>query len=116
MVLPLDVREFSSHKDLAKTVVNHFNQIDILVNNAGRSQRSWVKDTPLHIEQELLDLNLVGTLSLTKAVLPYMLEANSGQVVVVSSVMGKFGMYKNSVSKKECFNACSSITISSILL
>jgi dehydrogenase/reductase SDR family protein 7 len=92
MVLPLDLKNFSSHKDLNNQVLNHFKKIDILVNNGGRSQRGWMKNTPLEVDQDLLDLNLVGTISLTKAVLPHMLERNQGQIVVVSSVMGKFGM------------------------
>ncbi|XP_020894894.1 dehydrogenase/reductase SDR family member 7-like [Exaiptasia diaphana] len=54
-------------------------------------QRVKEKCAALDIEQELLDLNTVGTMSMTKAVLPVMLEANSGQIVVVSSVSGKYG-------------------------
>jgi len=93
MILPLDLREFSTHEELTKQIINRFQRIDVLVNNAGRAQRSWVHETSLDIERELMDLNFVGTISLTKAVLPYMMGENSGQIVVVSSLMGKFGGY-----------------------
>ena len=66
-------------------------QIDYLVNNAGRSQRAAAVDTSVEVDQAMLNLNVVGTLSLTKAVLPEMLKRGSGMVVVISSVAGKMG-------------------------
>ena len=61
------------------------------MNNGARSQRSLVEKTSLEVDRALLDLNIVGTISLTKAVLPHMIERREGQIVVVSSVLGKFG-------------------------
>ena len=67
-------------------------KVDILVNNAGRSQRAWLEKTSLEVDRALLDLNVVGTISLTKAVLPHMIERHEGQIVVVSSLLGKIGI------------------------
>ena len=69
-------------------------KVDILVNNAGRSQRAWLEKTSLEVNRALLDLNVVGTISLTKAVLPQMVERHEGQIVVVSSILGKIGNAK----------------------
>ena len=66
-------------------------QVDILVNNGARGQLSWMKETPLEVDRVILDLNLVGTISITKAVLPYMLQQQGGDIVVVSSLGGKMG-------------------------
>ena len=66
-------------------------QVDILVNNAARSQRGLVAKTPLEVDRAILDLNTIGTISMTKAVLPHMMERNEGQIVVVSSFLGLFG-------------------------
>ena len=66
-------------------------QVDVLVNNGARGQIAWMKETPLEIDRALLELNLVGTISITKAVLPYMLQQQGGDIVVVSSVVGKMG-------------------------
>jgi dehydrogenase/reductase SDR family member 7 len=66
-------------------------QIDILVNNAGRSQRAWIADTELAVDREMIDLNVVGVVSLTKCVLPHMLERQSGHLVVTSSLASKMG-------------------------
>ena len=65
------------------------------MNNGGRSQNYLVKNTPLEVDRALLDLNLIGTISLTKAVLPHMIDRHNGQVVIVSSILGKFGKVKS---------------------
>ena len=51
-----------------------------------------LKKTSLEVDRALLDLNVVGTISLTKAVLPHMIERHEGQIVVVSSILGKIGI------------------------
>ena len=61
------------------------------MNNAGRSQKALVEKTSLEVDRALLDLNVVGTISLTKAVFPHMIERQEGQIVVVSSIAGKIG-------------------------
>ena len=61
------------------------------MNNAGKSQIALLEKTSLEVDRALLDINLVGTISLTKAVLPHMIERRKGQIVVVSSIAGKVG-------------------------
>ena len=39
-----------------------------------------------------MDINYFGTISLTKAVLPYFIKQQSGNFIVISSGMGKFGL------------------------
>lgn len=65
--------------------------IDVLINNGGRSQRSLFLDTSLEVYQALMDLNFLGTVSLTKQVLPHMTQRGAGTVVTVSSVAGLAG-------------------------
>jgi len=52
-----------------------------------------VEKTSLEVDRALLDLNVIGSISLTKAVLPHMIERHEGQIVVVSSILGKLGKY-----------------------
>ena len=66
-------------------------QVDILVNNGARAQLGLISKTSLEVDRAILDLNTVGTISLTKAILPHMIERRKGQIVVVSSLSGKFG-------------------------
>ncbi|XP_060685313.1 dehydrogenase/reductase SDR family member 7 isoform X4 [Hemiscyllium ocellatum] len=62
--------------------------IDILINNAGRSQRSLFLDTNLDVYEAIMHLNFLGTISLTKCVLPYMIKQEKGQIITVSSLAG----------------------------
>ncbi|XP_077625063.1 dehydrogenase/reductase SDR family member 7 [Crocuta crocuta] len=88
LVLPLDLTDRSSHEAATKAVLQEFGKIDILVNNAGRSQRSLCVDTSLDVYKELIELNYLGTLSLTKCVLPHMIEKKQGKIVTVNSLLG----------------------------
>jgi dehydrogenase/reductase SDR family protein 7 len=92
MVLPLDIVDTSSHCAATDKVLKAFGQIDILINNAGRSQRAWIADTELAVDREMIELNVIGQVSLTKSVLPHMIERRSGHVVVTSSLAGKMGI------------------------
>ena len=62
-----------------------------MVNNGGRGQFSLIRKTSLAVDRAILDLNTVGTVSLTKAILPHMIERRKGQIVVLSSLAGKYG-------------------------
>ncbi|KAL0969047.1 hypothetical protein UPYG_G00221990 [Umbra pygmaea] len=91
LVLPLDLLERKSHEAKTKTAIQHFGNIDILINNGGRSQRSLCLETSVDVYQALMELNFLGTVSLTKQVLPHMLQRGSGSVVTVSSLVGLAG-------------------------
>ncbi|EDM76369.1 oxidoreductase [Plesiocystis pacifica SIR-1] len=91
LVLPLDLTETESLAPATAKVLDHFGRIDVLVNNGGISQRGTVVDTDIAVDRRIMEVNYMGTVALTKAVLPSMLERRSGHVVVVSSLMGKIG-------------------------
>ncbi|KPP76424.1 dehydrogenase/reductase SDR family member 7-like [Scleropages formosus] len=91
LVLPLDLLQRGSHEAKTRTVVQYFGKIDILINNGGRTQRSLFLDTGMEVYQALMDLNYLGTVSLTKHVLPHMTERGTGAVVTVSSAVGLAG-------------------------
>ncbi|KAJ8308827.1 hypothetical protein KUTeg_013701 [Tegillarca granosa] len=91
MVLPLDCLKLDTHQEAFDKVLEHFKQVDILVNNAGRSQRAEWISTSLEVDREMLELNVMGVLSLTKKVLPHMVKRKEGHIVNMSSVAGKFG-------------------------
>lgn len=91
VVLPLDLskpEQLDQAVVQAKTLVN---SIDILINNGGVSQRSFIADTPLSVDRQIFEVNYFGTIALTKAVLPWMVEQGGGTVCVISSISGLFG-------------------------
>jgi short-subunit dehydrogenase len=90
--LELDVLRFESHQAAAAKAYDIMGQrIDVLINNAGRSQRALVEDCKLSVDQDLFQLNVMGVLSVTKAVLPYMLQQGRGCIANTSSIAGKAG-------------------------
>ena len=91
LVLPLDLEDTDSLQAAARRVLEHFGRLDLLINNAGISQRSLAAETDLAVDRRLLEIDYFGTVALSKAVLPSMLAAGSGRIVVVSSLVGKFG-------------------------
>ncbi|XP_023681315.2 dehydrogenase/reductase SDR family member 7 [Paramormyrops kingsleyae] len=91
LVLPLDLLERDTHAAKTRVAIQHFGNIDILINNGGRSQRSLFQDTNLEVIQALMDINYLGTVSVTKHVLPHMMQRGTGALVAVSSVVGLAG-------------------------
>jgi dehydrogenase/reductase SDR family protein 7 len=92
LVLPLDVTEHDTLAAKVQAVLDKFGRIDVLINNAGISQRSKCLDTELHVYKTLLDVDVLGQIALTKAVLPIMVTQKSGHIAVTSSVAGKVGV------------------------
>lgn len=81
-------------KNSIETAWNHLQEmsyeVDILINNAGMTQRAWVVETHMDVYRLLLEVDFLAAVDLTKKVLPGMIERGRGQIVAVSSVMGKF--------------------------
>ncbi len=90
-VLPLDLAETDELASKAEQAQQVFGPIDFLFNNGGISQRSLATETDMDVMRKVMEVNFFGTVALTKAVLPSMLERGQGHIVVTSSVMGKFG-------------------------
>ncbi len=91
VVLPLDLTDAASLKEASALALQKYGTIDILVNNGGISQRSVAVETGLAVDRRIMEVNFFGAITLTKLVLPSMLSRKSGHIVVVSSVVGKFG-------------------------
>jgi len=90
-VMGLDVTDRKACMDLVGHVQQRFGRIDALVNNAGIYQSKRFLDYTPDEFQRLLDVNLFGTLHMTQAVLPAMLEAGYGRILNIASTAGKWG-------------------------
>ncbi|OSY88809.1 short-chain dehydrogenase [Tenacibaculum holothuriorum] len=90
-ILPLDLENYSSLEGKTREAISFFGHVDVLVNNGGISQRSLVKDTSIEVDKRLMDINYLGTVALTKALLPHFIAQKSGHYVVTTSIVGKIG-------------------------
>jgi short-subunit dehydrogenase len=90
-VLPLDLEQTETLVSKAENAWKIYGAIDILINAGGISQRGTVLETTPEIEQKIMNINYWGTVNLSKAILPKMLERGTGNLVILSSVVGKFG-------------------------
>lgn len=87
-----DVSDEQAVNKVAEESLKAFGKIDILVNNAAlwRSKSSFL-NTPTEEWKKYIDINVMGTIYFTKAVLPSMLEHSWGRVINVASVAGVYG-------------------------
>jgi len=90
-VLPFDLANYDMMKPIAEKAVSVFGQVDILINNGGISQRSLIIDTNISVDKKLMEVNYLGTVALSKALLSHFISQQSGHFVTVTSLMGKFG-------------------------
>lgn len=91
LLVPLDITDTNRVFEAARTIIQHYSFLNILINNAGISQRELAKDTDLDVDRRVLEVDYLGTVAVTKAVLPTLLRQQFGQIVVISSIMGKIG-------------------------
>lgn len=90
-VLPLDLENTNSLKEVTASAIRIFNRIDIIIHSGGVSQRSLALENNLEVAQRIMNINFWGTVALTQRILPTMLSNNSGHIVIISSLVGKFG-------------------------
>jgi len=87
--LATDVSVEDQVQRLIKTAVERFGRVDILVNNAGVGIFKPVVDLSADEFDTMWKTNMRGAFLPTKAVLPYMARAKSGNIVFISSLAGK---------------------------
>ena len=90
-IIPLDLENYTSLALRAAEAIKAFGKIDILINNGGISQRSLVAETNIHVDKRIMDINYLGTVALTKAILPHFIEKQEGHFVTTTSIVGKIG-------------------------
>lgn len=87
-----DVSDEAAVYNVVEESRNAFGKIDILVNNAA-IWRCWSSflETSTEEWKKYLDINVMGTVYFTKAVLPSMVEHSWGRIINVASVAGVYG-------------------------
>jgi dehydrogenase/reductase SDR family member 7B len=91
-VIPLDLSRPESMSDAARRALDAAGHVDVMIHNGGVSQRSLAADTEYLVDDRLMRTNYLGPVALTKALLPSMRARRQGHFIVVTSVLGKFGL------------------------
>jgi len=88
--LQFDVSKKEEVFKAIESLPKQFKHIDILINNAGNAHGlSTIQDGNIDDWDAMLDINVKGLLYVSKAILPQMVERNSGFVVNIGSIAGK---------------------------
>src|SRR3954453_7720163 len=87
----LDGRSTESVRAALEGAEAELGPVDILVNNAGYDEWNWFTGTDEALWRRVLEVNLLGVLACTHAVLPGMQERRRGRIVNVSSEAGRVG-------------------------
>ena len=95
-VLPCDVVDADAVQKAADVLRGEFGAIDILIANAGiGGNNSETRNLEPAAVKKVIDINLIGAVNSVAAVLPQMLEKESGQLVAISSLAGIRGLPKS---------------------
>ena len=87
-----DVSDEAKVNEVVSEAIERFGKIDILVNNAGiwRDFRMFAESTS-DIWKRYIDVNILGVMYFTRAVIGDMLEKKYGKIINVGSVAGVYG-------------------------
>ena len=89
LVTTLDVTKEDTIKDAVAKAIDKFGKIDVLLNNAGYGSYGILEATPEKAIRMQFDVNVIGTLLVSKNVIPYMRKAGEGTIINISSMGGK---------------------------
>lgn len=87
----VDVSKQEDVMNMVDQTMERFGKVDVLVNNAGILLEGRLVDMPVDDIRKMLDIDLLGVFLCTKAVLPHMIENNSGRIINVASQLGQIG-------------------------
>jgi len=91
LVLKLDVTKPEDSTAAVKTALGKFGTIDVLVNNAGYGHFGPFEEANAEDVTRQFDVNLFGSMHVTRAVLPVMRDKRAGRIFNISSIAGLQG-------------------------
>ena len=87
----MDVTDGASVSEAVAAVTGSLGVPTVLVNNAGTDEFGFFQNTDEALWQRVLDVNLLGVLRVSHALLPAMIERGGGKIVNVASEAGRVG-------------------------
>ena len=90
--LECDVRDPAQVEAAVSRTVAEFGRLDVCVANAGTGSYHPFLETPIEHVEEMVDLNLKGTIYAVRACLPHLFERGEGDIVAIASEAGRRGL------------------------
>lgn len=91
LALAADVANMTSINSAVETAIAEFKSIDILINNAGIAAFGKFLELEPATWERIIQVNLMGTYYTTRAVIPNMIERQTGDIINISSTAGLNG-------------------------
>ncbi len=85
----IDVTNYANIEKLVKFVVDKLGHIDVVVNSAGICKLMPIDEMSIETVDALIDINLKGTVYMSKALAPIMKNQKSGKIINMSSIAGR---------------------------
>lgn len=90
--LSCDVRHLDQVEAAVAKTVERFGRLDICVANAGVGSYHTLADTPIEHIEEMIDVNLKGTIYAIRACVPHLIASEEGDIVTIASEAGRRGL------------------------
>ena len=90
-VLQMDVTRPDSVAAAVTRIITDHGRIDILVHFAGMGLRGFFEDLSTEEIRNVFDINVFGTMAVTRAILPHMRAVGSGRILLTTSIAGRIG-------------------------
>jgi len=91
IAISADVADINSINNAVEKALNEFKTIDILINSAGIASFGKFMELEPEAFERIIQVNLMGTYYTTRAVIPNMIERQTGDIINISSTAGLNG-------------------------
>jgi short-subunit dehydrogenase len=91
-LLPADLSRPELLAEKVHSVLEGEGRVDVMVHNAAVGQRAFAADTGFEVDDLIMRTNFLGPVALTKPLLVHMRARGAGHFIVVTSILGKFGL------------------------
>lgn len=92
LYITTDITSKDAVEQAVQIGIKTFGKLDILINNAGITHMSKFEDTSLELVSTIMNVNFMGSVYITKACLPHLINSQ-GHIVAISSVAGFAPLY-----------------------